>query len=52
MTYFQDEACVKKIEEDFAQMLLVSKERTLANTKRSFLGRVFDTVLRIFEPLL
>jgi cardiolipin synthase len=52
MIYFQDEACAKKIEEDFSQMLLVSKERTLANTKRSFLGRVFDTVLRIFEPLL
>ncbi|MBQ2740601.1 MAG: cardiolipin synthase [Clostridia bacterium] len=52
MVYFRDESCIAAIREDFEQMFLVSKERTEADTKRRFLGKAFDTVLRIFEPLL
>ena len=52
MVYFQDEECIRAIREDFEQMFLVSKERGLADMKRGLLGGLFDTVLRIFEPLL
>jgi cardiolipin synthase len=52
MVYFRESACISSIKEDFEQMFLVSKECTLSNTKRNFLGKAVDTVLRIFEPLL
>ena len=52
MIYFQDSGCVGEVREDFEQMFLVSKECGLADTKRSFFGKVLDTILRIFEPLL
>ena len=52
IVYFQGEECIRAIREDFEQMFLVSKERGLADMKRGLLGGLFDTVLRIFEPLL
>ena len=52
MVYFRTEGCLADVKADFEQMFLVSKERTEADTKRRFLGKAVDTVLRIFEPLL
>ena len=52
MVYFRGEGCLADVKADFEQMFLVSKERTEADTKRHFLGKAVDTVLRIFEPLL
>jgi len=52
MVYFRDEKATAAVAEDFEQLFLVSKECTPATMKRSFFGRLVDTVLRIFEPLL
>ncbi len=52
MVYFRDAKAVDDVKEDFEQMFLTSKERTLSNTKRNVFGKIFDTILRIFEPLL
>lgn len=52
LVYFRGEECVRAVREDFEQMFLVSKERGLSDVKRNFFGRLVDTVLRIFEPLL
>lgn len=52
MLYFQGGGAVQEVERDFQELFLISKERTLADTKRNFFGRAFDTLLRIFEPLL
>ena len=51
MLYFHGGA-VQDVEQDFQELFLVSKERTLADTKRNFFERSLDTLLRIFEPLL
>ena len=37
---------------DFEEIFTVSKERTSANFKRGFFGKIFDAILRVFEPLL
>ncbi len=52
MLYFQGCRAVLDVERDFQELFLISKERTLADTKRKVWGRIFDTILRIFEPLL
>ncbi len=50
--YFQGCDAVKSVEKDFTQLFLLSKEQTTFMQKKSVFGRVFDTFLRVFEPLL
>jgi cardiolipin synthase len=52
MVYFRGGKASDDVRADFEMLFTVSRERTLANFKRGFFGRIFDTVLRIFEPLL
>ena len=52
MVYFKDEAAVEAIRNDFEEIFLVSKERTLSDVKQGFWKRMVDIALRIFEPLL
>ena len=52
MVYFKDEAAVSAIEKDFEEIFFSSKERTLQDGKQGFFGKLIDTFLRIFEPLL
>ena len=52
MLYFRGGKAADDVKTDFEMLFTVSRERTLANFKRGFFGRIFDTVLRIFEPLL
>ncbi len=52
MVYFRGGRATDDVKTDFEMLFTVSRERTLANFKRGFFGRTFDTVLRIFEPLL
>lgn len=51
MVYFRGGKAADEVRNDFEMLFTVSKERTLANFKRGFFGRIFDAVLRIFEPL-
>lgn len=46
---FTDETAVLAVKRDAEETFAVSKIRTLANSKRSAAGRLFDSVLRIFE---
>ena len=52
MVYFKDEQAIKEITKDFKEIFLVSKERKLSDVKRSVIGKIVDTILRLFEPLL
>lgn len=50
--YFTDKQAVDKLKEDCLQTFGICKERTLENTKRHLLGRLADSVLRVFETLM
>ncbi|MBQ8374436.1 MAG: cardiolipin synthase [Clostridia bacterium] len=50
--YFSDEKAVAAVKADLEEIGQVCRERTLANTKRNLFGRMIDSVLRLFEPLL
>ena len=50
--YFQGCDAVESVEKDFGHLFLSSKEQTISMRKRGVFGRVFDTFLRVFEPLL
>ena len=50
--YFTDEKAVAALKEDCEQTFGVCKERTLENTKRRLIGRLADSVLRVFETLM
>ena len=50
--YFTDKKAVDKLKEDCLQTFGVCKERTLENTKRHLVGRLADSVLRVFETLM
>ena len=52
MVYFQDKEAVDAIGKDFEEIFCCSRERTLEDEKRSGFGKMVDTVLRIFEPLI
>ncbi|MBQ4270174.1 MAG: cardiolipin synthase [Clostridia bacterium] len=46
---FTDKTAVRAVKKDAEETFAVSKLRTVENTKRSAVGRLFDSVLRIFE---
>ena len=50
--YFHSGGAIADLERDFLETCAVSWVRTLQNTKRTFFGRMCDTLLRLFEPLL
>lgn len=50
--YFSGCKAVLEVKRDCEETFLVSKECTLENTKRNLLGRLTDSVLRVFETLL
>ena len=50
--YFSDCTAVLDVKRDCEETFAVSKECTMENTKRGILGRVADSVLRLFETML
>jgi cardiolipin synthase len=46
---FTDENAVSAVKRDAEETFLASKLCTLENSKRSAIGRLFDSILRIFE---
>ncbi|MBQ2768577.1 MAG: cardiolipin synthase [Clostridia bacterium] len=50
--YFSGCNAVLEVKRDCEETFLVSKQCTLENTKRNLLGRLTDSVLRVFETLL
>ena len=49
--YFSGCEAVTHLKRDYEETFALSLERTLENTKRSVLGRLLDSVLRVFETL-
>lgn len=49
--YFSGCEAVAHLKRDYEETFALSRERTLENTKRSVLGRLLDSVLRVFETL-
>ena len=50
--YFSHCAAVGDLKRDCEETFLASKECSLANTKRGLVGRMVDSVLRVFETML
>lgn len=50
--YFTAPDAVMALKRDCEETFAISKERTLENTKRGWVGRIVDSVLRVFETLL
>ena len=50
--YFSGCDAVADLKRDYKETFALSHECTLENTKRSMLGRLTDSVLRVFETLL
>ena len=50
--YFEDEQAIAKLKTDCEETFAVSKERTKENTKRGMIGRLLDSLLRVFETLM
>jgi cardiolipin synthase len=50
--YFSGSEAVQALKRDCEETFSVSKECTPENTKRGFLGKLIDSVLRVFETLL
>lgn len=50
--YFSDCTAVTEVRKDFEETENVSWERTIENCKQRLLGKVFDSVLRLFETLM
>ncbi len=50
--YFSGAKAVAEVKRDCEDTFAVSKERTLENLKRGFIGRLFDSILRVFETLM
>ena len=50
--YFKDERAIADLKKDCEDTFMVSRERTKENTKRGVFGRLFDTILRVFETLM
>ena len=50
--YFSDAKAVEEVKRDCEDTFAVSQQRTLENIKRGFIGRLFDSVLRVFETLM
>ncbi len=50
--YFQDEKALTALKKDCENTFAVSKERTKDNVKRNMLGRLTDSILRVFETLM
>ena len=49
--YFQDEKAIGELKRDCEETFAVSKLCTVENTRRNLFGRIFDSLLRIFETL-
>ena len=50
--YFTDAAAIADLKEDCEQTFAVCKERTLENMRRHLVGRLIDSVLRVFETMM
>lgn len=50
--YFSACPAVADVKRDGEEVFAVSKQITLADTRRSFFGKLFDAVLRVFETLV
>ncbi len=50
--YFTTPSAVAALEKDFAEIVSVSKEQTLSKRKTRVFSRLFNSALRLFEPLL
>ncbi len=50
--YFTDRQAVQRVKQDCEEVFAVSKERTKENAKRSVVGKLVDSVLRVFETLM
>ena len=50
--YFAGCTAVSDVKRDVEETFAVSKLCTAENTKRGFFGRIFDSVLRVFETLM
>ena len=50
--YFSDCQAVADVKRDCEETFAVSSLRTLENTKRGLVGRIVDSLLRVFETLL
>ncbi len=50
--YFSNCDAVMQVKKDCEEVFIVSKECTKENTKRGLVGRLVDSVLRLFETLL
>ena len=50
--YFTDKQAIADLKKDCEQTFSICKERTIENTKRCLLGRLFDSILRVFETMV
>jgi cardiolipin synthase len=50
--YFTTPSAVAALEKDFAEIVSVSKEQTLSKRKTGVFSRLFNSALRLIEPLL
>ncbi|MBO4939544.1 MAG: cardiolipin synthase [Clostridia bacterium] len=50
--YFSDCLAVMDVKRDCEETVALSYERTLENSKQSVFGKLFDSVLRLFETLM
>ena len=50
--YFSHAGAIEQVKRDVEETLAVSRQRTLENYKRSGLGQIVDSLLRLIEPLL
>ena len=50
--YFKDEQVVAQVKQDFEQTFSVSRECSSEYPKRGILGKLFDSILRVFETLM
>jgi cardiolipin synthase len=50
--YFKDRGVVAQVKQDFEQTFSVSRECSSEYPKRGILGKLFDSILRVFETLM